>query len=161
MKIRYGAYVLYKGYEMDLWDNDRDGLPVEERMFGLSYDADSNPKLEGFWKDQYDWGGHIENKYRKGVYLKDLDNAFSIQTKALFKGYVFDVYTYYLKEKSIDLNTKDKAIAKELNFETDRAGMIKLSKIEKLWEERTPSEYDLPMPKGLEKIKVIFDRTNK
>ena len=161
MKIRRGPYTLYKGYEMKVTRN-RDNYPGEERLFGLSYDANSNPKLEGFWKDQYKHvDGRIEKTYRKGIYLKDLDNAFIIQTKALYKGYVFDVYNYFSEEKSIALYTKNKAIAKELNFETDRAGMIKLSNIEKLWEERTPSTYDLPMPKGLEKIKVIFDRTKK
>ena len=175
MRIRYGDYTLYKGYEMDLSES-RDNYPGEERLFGLSYDANSNPKLEGFWKDQYKHvDGRIEKTYRKGIYLKDLDNAFVIQTKALYKGYVFDVNFSppEPEENWLGLCIYDSEIAKKVGF--TRSGTwsgkdmyredITIDQIEKLWEERTPSTYNLlnnlPMPKGLEKIKVIFDRTKK
>ena len=169
MKIRYGSYTVYKGYEMDLSES-RDNYPGEEELFIVSYDADSNPKLKGFRKYKYDDGdGNVENEYYKGIYLKDLDNAFVIQTKALYKGYVFDVDSNLLKGELLCLLTKNEEIGKKLNFselsnhyeKSSYIEDIKLKNIEKLWEERTPSTYDLPMPKGLEKIKVIFDRTKK
>ena len=78
-------------------------------------------------------------------------------------GYEFTVYPYYADMQCVQLNTKSEKIAKELNFigltdsynEPYYCQAVKIAELEKLWEERRPANYNLPMPNGLSEYEEI------
>ena len=62
-------------------------------------------------------------------------------------------------ENIIGIVTDDKNAFEDLKLEFRDRGVyqkeIKINELDKLWEERTQSTHDLPLPKGLELIKEI------
>jgi hypothetical protein len=178
MIIRYGEYTLYNGIEMAI---------VEYYGHGLSQDIDENHRiisyplelgyLDGFKLD-------IDNKvYRKDVLLNEINNAYSIVTKAIFNGYTFIVDSGY-KENNVILRLDSDSDFKKLGYieyfvgDEKKMNEIELYKtrffkvhngfiitteidqISKLWEERSKSKLDLPMPKEIELIKEIKKSKN-
>jgi hypothetical protein len=92
----------------------------------------------------------------------EINNAFKVVTRAFFDGKEMNVYNYFEKENAIGLTTY--SFIENSNFikSTDQygvdyyIGMIELSEIESIWEERSKSEFNLLMPEGIEKKKIIY-----
>ncbi len=157
MKVRFGTYTIIEGIEMLIFGN-RNEVPMseEEKTFGISYPFELGMK-KGFKKSPYG------NEYYKVVYLREITNAFFVITKANYKGYKFEVEPYFGDEIHLHLATKDLELGKKLGFyeihdgygKPYYLGEIKISEVDKIWEERTKSVYDIPLPNGLELIKEI------
>jgi len=159
MKIRYGTYTLYQNIEMSVSEYYGHGL---DQDLNINHRLISYPKefgqIEGFSLDEE------LKKYKKDILLKDLKTAFFVITKAIYKGEVFIVEPYYGDEINLHLATKNFEIGKKLNFHELHDGFgkpyylgeVKISDIEKIWEERKKSIYDVPIPDNLELIKTII-----
>lgn len=113
--------------------------------------------LAGFAFDE------VSNRYKKDILINDLTNAFFVTAKANYKGEVFEIQPYLGDEIHLHLATKDLELGKKLNFyelhdgngKPYYLGEIKISEIEKIWEERQKSIYDVPMPDGIKEYKEI------
>jgi len=156
--IRYGTYTIYNGIEMPI---------IEYYGHGLDQETTENhryitcPKecgqMEGFFYDT------LSDKYKKDVLIKDLTNAFFVVTKASYKGEVFEVQPYFGDDVHIHLITRSREVGKRYKFYKFQDGVgkpyylgeVTNLDIEKLWEERTTTKYNLPMPQGVEFYKEI------
>jgi hypothetical protein len=161
VKIRLGTFTNIDGIEMFLFGN-RSEVPLaeEEKIYGVSYPAYLGEK-EGF--KLHELPTPYENEYRKEVYLTEISNAFFVATKAKYKGEIFDVEPYYGDEIHLHITTKNRELGMKLNFYELHDGHgkpyylneIKISDVEKIWEERSQSSLDLSLPEGLEFRKEI------
>jgi hypothetical protein len=156
MIVKNGTYTRYKGLDFAL-SKARQEAPIPFTHFIMVWNSESPCPLNEFELDKHGNTLKIFNR-------SEVKNAFHISTKIKYLGSTFSSFYYYENEDSIDLNTYDTAVAKELNFVTLTdsygksyySGMVKLSEVDGIWEERTKSEYDLPMPQGLAQKKVIY-----
>ncbi len=158
MIIRLGTYTLYENIEMTLIEYYGHGLDQEIEQYHriISYPQDYG-LIEGFSFDS------TSKRFKKDILIDDLDNAFFVLTKAIYQGEEFEVEPYYGDEIHLHLATKDLELGKKLNFyelhdghgKPYYLGEIKKTEIEKIWEERKPSDYKIPMSNGLELIKEI------
>jgi hypothetical protein len=100
---------------------------------------------------------NANNVFCKIVEKKLITNAFTVITYALYKGYKFQVDNE--RGDLLEIVTSNDELLKKFNLQfVDRLYYLKWvnkSEIEKIWEERGPSGYDLPMPEGLNKIEDI------
>ncbi len=157
MKIRTGVYTILEGIEM-----------LIQPYYGHGY---SDPEIDEHRKISYSEefgslaGFTLEKNtsiFSRDIKIIDLDNAFKVETKALYQGFEMNVYNYFENEQAIGLTTHE--IIDDPNFMKSMdqfgvdyfIGMIKLSEIDKIWEARTESEFDLPIPEGLELEKIIL-----
>jgi hypothetical protein len=158
MKIRLGTYTLYENIEMSV---------SEYYGHGLDQDIEINHRIISYPKEYGQLAGFnldVEsNTFKKDLLIKDLKNAFFIITKASYKGEVFEVEPYFGDEIHLHLSTKDLELGKRLNFyelhdgygKPYYLGEIKISEVEKIWEECQESIYDVPIPNNIELVKII------
>lgn len=158
MRIRYGTYTVYDNIEMQI---------ISYYGHGLSQDIDENHRIISYTKEYGQLEGFSfdeqSNKFIKDILINDLSNSFFVITKAKYKGEVFEVEPYYGDEVHLHLATKDLELGKRLNFHELHDGYgklyylgeISINEVEKLWEERTQSNYNLPMPERIELIKEL------
>lgn len=161
MKVRLGTYTIIKGIEMKLSGN-RYEVPTSEfeKTYSISYPAVLG-KMDEFrlYKQPYPYF----DEYMKEVYIKDIKNAFFVVTKAKYQGEVFEVEPYYGDEIHLHLATKDLELGKKLNFyelhdgegNSYYLGEVKITEVEKIWEERQKSSLDIPLPENFELYKEI------
>jgi hypothetical protein len=155
MIIRHGTYTRYKGLDFILYEA-RQEAPIPFTHFILRWRSMSACPYAEFELNEH---GSTTKIFERG----EIKNAFHISTKVKYLGSTFSSLRYYENEDSIDLNTYDSCVAEKLNFVTltdsygknEYSGMVKLSEVDGIWEERTKSEYDLPMPEDLEQKKII------
>ena len=158
MIIRFGTYTFYENIEISVDEYYGHGLDqeLEKNHRVLSYSKDYG-QLSGFILDEN------SNKYKKDILIEDLKNAFIVITKAKYKGENFEVEPYCGDEIHLHLATKDLELGKRLNFfelhdgfgKPYYLGEIKISEVEEIWEERTKSNYNLPIPENIEVRKLI------
>lgn len=155
MKIRYGNYTVYKGQELALYEA-RHETPVPFTHFIIKWDPTLGKPLNSF--------SQLENgDYICVVKREEVVNAFFVQTKALYKNHVFSVYAYFPALEAVDVNTNDHTIGQKLqlqrlvdgNGKAFYAGEVRVLELEKLWEERSESSFELPLPEKLETYKEI------
>ena len=153
MKIRYGNYSIYKKIEMQMIEDHYEYPRIDgQKLFTLNYSSDENDQLEGFFKH------NLSGDYFMGFLSSEIQNAFCVVTKAIYKGHEFKVWAFNSMTRNFTIYEEDCDIGEKYNFIklSDRYILdINLNDIEKLWEERMPTEYDMPMPKGLELYKEI------
>lgn len=161
MKIRFGTYTLVSGIEMKISGNRYEvPIPENEKTYAISYSCDLGYK-DGFKLKELPYPYH--NEYIKEVHLNEITNAFSVCTMAIYKNEVFNVEPYYGDDIHLHLATKDLELGKKLGFyelhdsygKSYYLGEIKIIEVEKIWEERQPSSYNVPMPENIELIKLI------
>jgi hypothetical protein len=150
MKIRIGEYTSLEGYDFKLYEARQDA-PIPFTHFILGWEEESSCPVGGFEKNKH---GSIIKIIERNL----VQNAFQIVTLCLYKGEKIKVWAYNPANNCFTICTKDEIVADKLNF-------IKLSdmfikevqpnEIEKLWEVRLLSKYNLPMPDGLENVKEI------
>ena len=154
MIIRNGTYTLLKKYNFALFEA-RQEAPISFTHFIVKWYLNIPCPFEEFVVNEH---GDIIKVFKRS----EIKNAFKVVTKALFDGVEMNVYNYFTKENSIGLTTY--SFIENSNFikSTDQygkdyyIGMIEVSEIESIWEERGESEFDLPIPNNLEKKKIII-----
>ncbi|CAM1358489.1 conserved hypothetical protein [Tenacibaculum sediminilitoris] len=156
MKIRRGTYTIYEGIEMVITEYYGHGIsnPEIENHRELSYPKELG-KLKGFKSDDN------SNSFFKDIRVDKLSNAYKVETKGSYKGDEFLLWGYNEKRDVIGLITYNEEIAKKYDFIKLSDSYIKEvspSKIEKIWEERTKSEFDLPLPEGILEKKIIYQK---
>jgi len=153
IEFRAGNYTFFNHKTCKLYEQRHEShLAKEEMQFSICYDISQQYGFENFHKHPF------EEMLCKNFYAGEILNAFFVQTYGLYEGIKVKVFEYKPNPNLIYITTEDK-IAFEKHSFCDMTGHygkdIKITDLEKLWEERSPSEYDLPMPKGLELIKEI------
>lgn len=158
MTIRSGTYTIYKGVEMAINQYYGHGLnqEFEDNNRVISYSSEHD-KLDGFDYDAQ------TNRFKKNIELKDLQNAFLVITKAIYKGDEFEIEPYNGDDIQLHIATKKLKLGKRNNFyelhdsfgNPYYLGEVKISEVEKLWEERQISNYAVPIPEGIELVKFI------
>lgn len=133
--IRFGTHTLFK--------NNILRLIIEKDLAKLIYYG-SNPPSKDF------------NKYEKNIFIlkvptTTITNAFFIQTKCMYKNFVFDVEQE--QDESYRIVTASKDAFQELNLEfRDREvyqTTVKKNELEEIWEERKESYDGLSFPIGV------------
>lgn len=153
MIVRTGSYTIYNGIEMQLFEI-RSEVPVAEyeKQYSICYSADLNLNADGFEKHPF------EEMYCKLISRSELHNGFFVQTNALYKAFAVKVFEYRPDRSRVYITTDDKtAIFQHSFFDMgDHCGKdVGIQELEKLWEERTPSQFNLPLPAGLELRKEV------
>lgn len=153
MTIRIGTYTLYENIEMSVNEYYGHGLDqeLEKNHRILSY-SKKYRHLNGFTLDE------ASKSYKKDILIKDLKNAFYVITKALYNGDELLVWALNQEKHTLTVYTKNETLAKKNNFIqlSDRyVQEIRISEVEKIWEERQKSVYNVPIPENIELIKVI------
>jgi hypothetical protein len=155
MGIRYGNYTRYKNHDVELFEA-RHETPTPFTHLILKWVADDVCPYNEFIETGH---GSLTLTLKR----EDVKNGFYIITKAIYKGAEFVIQPYYGDNIHLHIATKDKTFRSKLNFHElyDSQGQpyylaeIKKNDIEKLWEERSKSTYDLAMPEGLEFFKEL------
>ncbi|MFO0321357.1 MAG: hypothetical protein ACK504_02905 [Bacteroidota bacterium] len=149
IEFRAGNYTIYDGYILSIIE-DRYELPIkkEEKTYTICYLSIHNYNLEKFKK-------HCnEDKFCKNISRNEIKNAFYSQTFGLYENVRVKVFEYKNnRERLYTIATSDSLDGEKLNMIEVNVSWyvktIKLSDLTKLWEERSSSQYDLPMPDGL------------
>ena len=153
MIIRQGVYTLYKGIEMNLTEYYGHGL---DQDIELNHRILSYPSKYGLLDDfQYDKNS---KRYKKDILITELSNTFLVITKAIYKNDEFMVWVYNDETKKITLFTRNFNLGEKHHFLklTDKyIQEVELVEVEKIWEERTLSDYNFPFPNEIEMIKEI------
>ncbi|PBQ32465.1 hypothetical protein CNR22_12015 [Sphingobacteriaceae bacterium] len=91
----------------------------------------------------------------------EISNSFFVTTKALYRNFPFDISK--ISEDSYRIVTDDKVAFESLSLELYDRGVyhkiISKDAIEKIWEERTKSNYNFPFPVTLSPIEEISLKT--
>lgn len=153
MKIRSGNYTIYKGHECRLFEQ-RYEVPIAdyERQYQVCYDSDSTPRFSDFEKHPF------EEMFCKSFFLKELDNAFFVKTCGIYKGISVNVFEFRPNPELLHISLNDGDKAREHSFIQIGNYYLKeinVNELEKIWEERSITEYNLPMPNGLPEYEVI------
>jgi hypothetical protein len=142
VKIRFGTYTRYKGYDFRLLNNSD--------SYRLVFDGSVCP-LPKFKK-------YSDNVFYLDLSKREVDNAFSVRTRGIYRSYQFDVNNINV-ENTIGIVTDNKNAFEDLKLEMRDRGVyqkeIKIIELDKLWEERSQTTLDLPLPKGLELMKEM------
>jgi hypothetical protein len=141
MEIRFGTYTLYQETILALIEN-----PDSYRLVKRNCTNNDNTFIK-----------YTENIFYKDVLKKEINNAFFIKTKCLYKKNEFDLQSI---ENNIALIvTDDKNAFNELNLELRDRGVYQLSvnksDLEKVWEVRSKSSLQLPFPMNLKIIEEL------
>jgi len=154
MEIRKGVYTFYDGIEMLIVGYYGHGItnPEIENYRKISYNKEFG-SLEGFKLDDK------ANIFFRNINVNELNNAFKVETKGRYKDETFSLWGYNKNRNVVGVITNDDKIAQKLDFIELSDFYIKEVSPEELdviWEERTDSEFNLPMPEGIEKKKIIY-----
>lgn len=154
MEIRKGVYTFYDGIEMLIVGYYGHGIsnPEIENHRKISYNKELG-SLDGFKLDDK------ANRFFRDIHIDELNNAFKVEAKGRYKDEIFSLWGYNKKRNVIGLITYDDEIARKFDFIKLSDRYIKEVNPEELdiiWEECTESEFDLPMPKEIEKKKIIY-----
>jgi hypothetical protein len=152
MVIRNGIYTYSNGIEMALQEYYGHGLPPSiENHRMISYPKELG-LMDGFKLNPE------ANIYFKDIKVNEIQNAFRVTTKTTYKGHSFQIFGFNEEKQVTCLLTRDRNLAKTLDFIDVSDGHVKdvnLNELDSIWEERETSEYDLPFPKDLETITIL------
>lgn len=149
MKIRIGPYTIFENHHLAIKSIRDDDDHVLLRFEGHS------PPSTNFEESK-----HEKDVYYLNLSISSLNQAYWVQTYCKFKGYTFEVFPLNIGvEGLVTISTKEIIAFEKLKLTEIKNGFyatdIHVSELEKLWEERRPSNYNLPMPKVIETIKEI------
>jgi hypothetical protein len=142
--IKQGTFTLYQGIEMSVIVYYGHGIsdPEIENHRQISY-AKEFGFLDGFKLNDN------TGSYSKDIRIQGLSNAYKVVTKGTYKNSDFILSGYNETRNIIGLTTYDDEIAQEFDFIKLSDGYIKEVNprdLDQIWEERTKSKHDLPMP---------------
>jgi hypothetical protein len=149
MKIRIGPYTVYNGIPLAI-----KSVKDDDENILLRYDGFDVPFV-GFEKST-----HEENVYYLKTTLHDIKQAYWVQTFGIYKGFTFELFPLNIPGKNlITITTSDKSALVKLNLTEVKKSLyatdINPIELEKAWEERRPSGFNLPMPLGISLINEI------
>lgn len=152
MNVRHGIFSLYQGIEMEIIEDNyeyprNDG----EKIFTLNYSCNESPEscLEGFHKV------HSTNKCAKRFLTSEIENAYTVVTKAEYKGLEFVIHPNRKQTNLAQLATNDDEFASKNGFvkltnskgESYFLGEVPIEQLTQIWEERSPyMSFRLPEP---------------
>lgn len=153
MNIRVGNYTLYEGHLCKLIEN-RNEVPVleEEVGYNVCYMANEELSLKGFDRHPF------EKMYCRAFKCVEISNALFINTYGMYRGVKVKVYEYKKDPTLIHITINDIANLSLNGFEDMGSYFIKeiqLIELDKLWEERTSSQFNFPMPTTIDVYKEI------
>jgi len=154
MEIRKGIYTVYNGIEMLVEEYYGHGIsdPKIENHRRISYKKELG-NLDGFKLD------YKTNFFFKDIHIDELKNAFTVETKGKYHNEIFSLWGYNKKRNVIGLITNNEKIARKFDFIKLSEGYIKEINpylLDIIWEERTKSKLNLPIPKEIKKKKIIY-----
>jgi hypothetical protein len=141
--MRYGEYTRFENREYRLYQTN-------EGKFGIVLRT-STPHVPGFHKVE-------EGLYHKVLGKNELvTNAYFIRTYARYKGFDFQVESYVNRKYLLVTDNYD--MYQLLDLEQRERGVYQIfldkSQIERMWEVRSKSYFNLPMPEGLKEIEEV------
>jgi hypothetical protein len=147
MNIRHGIYTMYREVQVELISNN-------SKDFELIFRGGICPFLD-FKFQTVDSKGL--NVYSKIVSISDVNNSFYVTVKAYYMNVICSVINY--KNDFFLLRLLDSIIGRQLGFDEVDRGVyekyIHRSQVERIWEVRSKSSYDLPIPEGLAEVEEI------
>jgi hypothetical protein len=151
MIIRNGNYTRLNGYDCALSEAIQEA-PIPFTHFVVKWDLNQSCPFEDFELNKH---GDVIKIFKR----RDITNAYLVMTKGIYNGDKFRLLSYNESRNVIGLITDDSELAVEHNFLklSDRyIKEVNPKELDSIWEERSKSEYDLPMPAGLLERKIIF-----
>jgi hypothetical protein len=143
---RSGDYTVYNDVICKLFEQ-RSEVPEPISMFHVCYESKHDYGFEGFEKHPF------ADMHCKSVPSSEIKNAFSVQTFGEYKGIRVKVFDYKFDVTIAYIITKDqRAFEKHsfLNMGDHYAQEVKATNLDKIWEERSKTIYDFPLPENLE-----------
>lgn len=151
MIIRTGNYTIYNGIEMQLFYNRSEvPVPADKQQYSVCYNAALNLSIDGFQKHPF------EDIRCKVIRRNELANGFFVQTYGLYKKIVVKVFEYRPDPSRVYITTDNMTVIDQYSFLDmgDHCGKdVGIKELERMWEERTPSQFNLQLPLGLELYK--------
>jgi len=153
--MKNGNYCILRDYKFELI-KIRSEVPYSdsECQFILKDEVFKEPPFTDFVWD------NTLNSFIKVLPKSDIKEAFSVQVYCLYKKKKMNVLgNIVLTEGTIRIGTENQELVKELSLiKVSDSWFLKdilLSEVEKIWEERNEI-FDLPFPKGIDRIKEII-----
>jgi hypothetical protein len=158
MIIRNGIYSELSNLQIKIFEV-RSEVPIEadEKRYLIWYDLDKNCPFDDFVRSNNSDG------FYKYVKFEEISNAYSVRTYGIYKSYKFEIFRGEKEANdTISIATRDeklKNIAELIEVNTSwYMKSIKLFELEKMWEERTLSPFNLPLPKNFKEYEEIAIR---
>ncbi len=155
MNLNTGTYTVYRTYHL-LINEERTEVPISEheKKFMISSNFNGECPFEDFKKLAY------ENVFCKSVFLNDLKNAYSVKTFGTYKNQKVQVFELQIGIVGmISIATRDAKVGASLKMIEVNVSWfmidLHISELDKLWEERSFSEYNLSMPEGMNEYEEI------
>ncbi len=155
MNLKTGTYTVYRTYHL-LINEERTEAPIpeQEKKIMISSNFNGECPFEDFKKHSY------ENIFCKSVFLNDLQNAYFVKTFGIYKNQKVEVFELQNGiEGMLSITTRDEKIGNALKMsEVNVSWFMKdlnIAELDKLWEERSKSQYNLPMPEGLKEYEEL------
>jgi hypothetical protein len=145
MIIRNNVYTVFNGQEVELYKN-------EKGLYYLIFRGINNIE-NGFMPVNV-----IENVFVRQCKINDeITNGYEVNTYAEYKSFTFQVDR--ADENRLRLTTSEAQAYNELELEMIDRGWyekwVNKNNIDKIWNQRKPSSYGLPMPDTVEPYKQI------
>jgi hypothetical protein len=158
MIIRSGTYTDYKGYHLKVYPvRVETSMPNNEKKYILHYEKGEKCPFHDFEKFKHDDG------FIKIISDNELTNSYTVQTFGFYRGFKFRVTEFKLDQNIVNIETNEDAAFNKLklfkvsdqNQKNLYIEQIPILDLETIWEERTASPYNLPIPNNIEPILKI------
>lgn len=150
MIIRNGNYTRLDGYDCVL-SEARQEAPIPFIHFVVKSYLNQTCPLEGFKLNEQ---GDIIRIFKRS----DITNSYSVKTKGKYKDDEFWLLSYNESRNVLGLITLDSELAEKHDFLklSDRyIKEVNPKELDSIWEERGENVFDLPIPFGIDKKKII------
>jgi hypothetical protein len=155
MKIRNGDFTVINELELALYEQRYENFIPEDQMpFCICHSEENNYNLQGYYKHPF------APMYCRDVLFSNMTNAFRVRTHGEYLGMLVNVFEYSPASNLVTIQTENKEIAGRNGFVDDGNNLFtketELKELTKLWEVRSETLYNLPMPAGIKKYKEFF-----
>jgi hypothetical protein len=152
MKIRNGDFTIINEFELALYEQRYESfIPEDQVPFYVCYSEENNYNLPGYYKHPF------APMYCKDVLFSNLTNAFRVRTHGEYLGILVNVFEYSPAPGWVTIQTENKEFACRNGFVDNGNNLFtketELKELTKLWEVRSETSYNLPLPAGIEKYK--------
>jgi len=155
MIIRNGNYTVIKDYHLALHEV-RTETPDPTSQFILKWELQTECPLEGF-------SINLHGDITKIIEREKASNAYTVISKAKYNQEEFLAWGYNQERNGVGLISYNKELAEKYDLMplSDRyIKEVSLKELDIIWEERTKSEFDLPIPNGIEPKKITWKNPN-
>src|SRR4051812_30017584 len=111
IELRSGNYTIFNGVELEIYEDRFDApIPKDELTCSICYDAQLAYKFDDFFYESN------KKKCCKSIKLKELTNAFFVQTFGLYQNAVVKIFEFKPNPKIAYITTEDVTSIKNLSF---------------------------------------------